>query len=150
MVDWDFGTSIPFSLRLFFTPSSHSADLPSPQAWELLEPKGLFQIYDYNHPEINEAFHLANMVRILGPPPLDFLRRSPKSQKYWDDAGDWKGVVPLPPPATLESLVTTLQGKKKDNFLDFIRGMLQWEPGERTSTVDAWNHPWTSQFRSGV
>ncbi|KAG6195524.1 hypothetical protein E4U10_001787 [Claviceps purpurea] len=119
-------------------------------AWELLEPKGLFQIYDYNHPEINEAFHLANMVRILGPPPLDFLRRSPKSQKYWDDAGDWKGVVPLPPPATLESLVTTLQGKKKDNFLDFIRGMLQWEPGERTSTVDAWNHPWTSQFRSGV
>ncbi|KAG5925129.1 hypothetical protein E4U61_002243 [Claviceps capensis] len=82
----------------------------------------LFQIYDYNHPEINEAFHLAHMVGILGPPPLDFLRRSPKSQKYWDDVGDWKGVIPLPPPATLESLVTSLQGKRKDEFLDFIRG----------------------------
>ncbi|KAG5963288.1 hypothetical protein E4U56_002793 [Claviceps arundinis] len=119
-------------------------------AWELLEPKGLFQIYNYNNSEINEAFHLAHMVRILGPPPLDFLQRSPKSQKYWDDAGDWKGVVPLPPPVTLESLVTSLQGEKKDKFLDFIRGMLQWEPGKRTSTGDAWNHPWTSQFRSGL
>ncbi|KAG5974773.1 hypothetical protein E4U58_002595 [Claviceps cyperi] len=103
-------------------------------AWELLEPKGLFQIYDFNHPEINEAFHLAHMVRILGPPPLDFSRRSPKSRKYWDD-----------------SLVTTLQGKRKGDFPEFIRGMLlQWEPGKRTSTGDAWNHPWTSQFRSGV
>ncbi|KAG5998485.1 hypothetical protein E4U52_008076 [Claviceps spartinae] len=113
-------------------------------AWDLLEPKSLFQIYDYNHPEINEAFHLAHMVRILGPPPLDFLRRSPKSQKYWDDAGNWKGVVPLPPPATLESLVTSLQGKRKDEFLDFIRGVLQWEPEKRLSTGHAWNHPWIS------
>ncbi|KAG5961241.1 hypothetical protein E4U57_007793 [Claviceps arundinis] len=113
-------------------------------AWDLLEPKSLFQIYDYNHPEINEAFHLAHMVRILGPPPLDFLRRSPKSQKYWDDAGNWKGVVPLPPPATLESLVTSLHGKRKDEFLDFIRGVLQWEPEKRLSTGHAWNHPWIS------
>ncbi|KAK7414584.1 hypothetical protein QQZ08_012529 [Neonectria magnoliae] len=113
-------------------------------AWDLLEPKGLFQIYDIDNLEINEAFHLAHMVRILGPPPLDFLRRSPKSQKYWDDAGDWKGVVPLPPPATLESLVTSLQGKRKDDFLDFIRGMLQWDPGKRTSTGHAWSHPWIS------
>ncbi|KAG5804183.1 hypothetical protein H9Q74_011014 [Fusarium xylarioides] len=62
--------------------------------WDLLEPKGLFQIYDPNNLEINEAFHLAHMVRILGPTPLDFLQRSPKAQRYWDDVGNWKGVVP--------------------------------------------------------
>jgi serine/threonine protein kinase len=134
-----------YFFTLSFTASPHSADLPLPQAWDLLEPKCLFQIYDLDNLEINEAFHLAHMVRILGPPPLDFLRRSPKSQKYWDDAGDWKGVVPLPPPATLESLVTSLQGKRKDDFLNFIRGMLQWEPWKRTSTGHAWSHPWISR-----
>jgi serine/threonine protein kinase len=160
-MQWDFAVDLwsvgilvrPFCFPFLFLGSIFQAPtsaqiLTLPQAWDLVEPKGLFQIYDLDNPEINEAFHLAHMVRILGPPPLDFLRRSPKSQKYWDDAGDWKGVVPLPPPATLESLVTSLQGRSKDDFLDFIRGMLQWEPRKRTSTGHAWSHPWISESES--
>ncbi|KAK5989763.1 putative serine/threonine-protein kinase clkA-like protein [Cladobotryum mycophilum] len=56
-------------------------------AWDLLESSSLFQVYDGEDKEANEAHHLANMVALLGPPPAEFLSRSDKSRKYWNDQG---------------------------------------------------------------
>jgi hypothetical protein len=82
------------------------------------------------------------MVSLIGPPPLQFLRKSKKSQKYWDEDGNWRGVLPLPPPVRLESLATALDDKSKEDFLSFIRAMLRWEPSERLSTGYAYAHRW--------
>lgn len=35
--------------------------------------------------------HLAQMVAIMGPPPVDYLRRSQVQWQYWDIRGRWKG-----------------------------------------------------------
>lgn len=60
------------------------------QAWDLLQPESLFHLYDANDPALNEAHHLANMTALLGLPPLEFLRRSTKSNEYWDENGKAK------------------------------------------------------------
>jgi hypothetical protein len=36
----------------------------------------------------SDAHRLAEMVAMLGPPPPDFLRKSPHSLKYWDSSGN--------------------------------------------------------------
>lgn len=53
----------------------------------MLEPEPLFRIYDADNEALNEAHHLANMVASMGPPPLEFLKRSEKARKYWDCDG---------------------------------------------------------------
>ncbi|KAI0134009.1 CMGC protein kinase [Xylariales sp. AK1849] len=121
----------------------HSVDMWSIAllAWDLLEPGTLFLIYDANDPAQNEAHHLANIVALLGPPPLEFLERSSKSREYWDK----NGIVPIPETRTLDSLATSLEeGKDRDAFLDLIRRLLCWLPEERLNSYDAFTHPWIS------
>ncbi|KAK0117741.1 hypothetical protein ONS95_012067 [Cadophora gregata] len=67
----------------------HSVDMWSVGllAWDLLERESLFHLYDANDPARNEAHHLANMIALLGPPPVEFLQRSSKSHEYWDKNG---------------------------------------------------------------
>ncbi|KAH8909630.1 kinase-like protein [Coniochaeta sp. PMI_546] len=86
----------------------HSVDLWSVGllAWDLLEPESLFHVYDANDPARNEAYHLANMTALLGPPPLEILARSSKARQYWDKNGIWRGVVPIPTGRTLDSLLS--------------------------------------------
>jgi len=36
---------------------------------------------------MNDAYHLAAMTALLGPPPLEFLQRSKDISKYWDMDG---------------------------------------------------------------
>ncbi|KAK3375702.1 kinase-like protein [Lasiosphaeria ovina] len=92
---------------------------------------------------LNEAHHLADMVSLLGPPPLDLLKRSDKSRKYWDADGTWRGVVAIPESRTLESLVTTMdEGPDRDQFVDFVQSLLRWIPEKRPSTAAAYYHPW--------
>ncbi|KAK2746480.1 hypothetical protein FQN57_003106 [Myotisia sp. PD_48] len=53
----------------------------------------------------DDAYHLAQMVAVLGPPPLEFLKRSPHSLKYWDEND-----------TSLEKLEKRLTGVDKDRF----------------------------------
>ena len=39
---------------------------------------------------MNDAQHLANMIALLGPPPLEFLKRSRTYRTYWNEGGKWK------------------------------------------------------------
>ncbi|KAG7151020.1 Serine/threonine-protein kinase SRPK like [Verticillium longisporum] len=111
-------------------------------AWDLLEQERLFRIYDQNSEEQNDAYHLAAMTALLGPPPTEFLERSKETSKYWDEDGRWKGLVPLPSTANFEFLSRALTGEDKDNFLDFIRGFLSWLPEERPTVLQGYLHPW--------
>lgn len=69
--------------------------------------------------------HMAEMVAVLGLPPLDYLQRTETSWEYFDTAGNWKGVVEIPH-ISLEDSEEQLGGEKKALFLDFMRKMLQW------------------------
>ncbi|KAM3416881.1 hypothetical protein BST61_g8469 [Cercospora zeina] len=97
--------------------------------WDLFEPERLFPARD-EHGRYSEAHHLAQMVAILGPPPQDFLRRSSKCEKYWDQNGNWIGNVPVPD-SSLTNMEKRLSSKEQADFLDFITKMLQWKPEDR-------------------
>ncbi|KAI7909952.1 CMGC protein kinase [Pyricularia oryzae] len=145
------GRAMPIQYRtpemLLDMPWDYSVDLwaLALTIWDLLEPKPLFQIYNPADNDLNEALHLAHMVALMGPPPLEFLKRSATSAKYWDEDGKWKGAVPIPPPTSLESRFTLFDGQHKTLFLDFIRTLLKWEPQQRASSGDAYMHPWLAQ-----
>lgn len=117
-------------------------------AWDLLERESLFRVYDQKSKERNDAHHLAAMTALLGPPPPEFLRRSMETSKYWNEDGQWKGPVPLPPEKKFESLASTLAGEDKDMFLNFIQCFLSWLPEERLTALQAYFHPWLKGKRS--
>lgn len=54
----------------------------------MLEKEPLFRVYDHESAEKNDAYHLAAMTALLGPPPPEFLERSEETQKYWDENGE--------------------------------------------------------------
>lgn len=111
-------------------------------AWDLLEGKSIFRIYDHESEELNDAHHLAAMTALLGPPPPEFLKRSEKTGIYWTKDGQWKGVVPLSPKTELESLINALAGEDKEMFLNFVQCFLSWLPEERLATLQGYFHPW--------
>lgn len=102
---------------------------------------------------------MAQMMAILGPPPLDFLQRSEKCKRFWDQdgrlssnsdfsdsiihnvfvaytlSGQWTNETPIPD-ISLESAEHRLQGEEKALFLAFMRKMLQWKPEDRCSCQD--------------
>jgi len=86
-------------------------------------------------------YHLAEMVAILGPPPLDYLQRSETSWEYFDKNGAWKATNPIPE-RSLESSEKHLSGNDKILFLECIRKMLQWVPEHRQSARQLLNDPW--------
>lgn len=108
--------------------------------WDLFEPKRLFSPYDENG-RYSEHRHIAQMMSIMGPPPLEFIRQSAKSQQFWDDEGTWRDVVPLPN-ISLEAAEKRLQGEEKELFLTFLRKMLQWRPEDRKGIQDVFMDEW--------
>ncbi|KAG9498443.1 hypothetical protein J7337_009248 [Fusarium musae] len=110
-------------------------------AWDLLHKHGIFRVYDKSE-ELNDAYHLAAITALLGPPPDVFLRRSDKTRKYWDAEGKWHGPVPLPSEGGLQSLEMNLSGEDRDRFREFMAGLLTWLPEDRLSSAEAYFHPW--------
>jgi hypothetical protein len=104
--------------------------------------------------------HLAEVIAMLGPPPLDFLRRGSRSKEFFDDdgkyirpssgplhctnlsLGKWKVDIPLPQGISLESSEDNLEGKGKEQFMAFMRGMLQWRPEDRKTAKQLLDDPW--------
>ncbi|CAK7205339.1 hypothetical protein SEUCBS139899_008109 [Sporothrix eucalyptigena] len=110
--------------------------------WSLLEPESLFRIYDADSPELNNAHHLAAMTSLLGPPPDKFRERSLACRKYWDEQGQWKGPVPLPPSKPLADRITVFEGEEKGVFVDFLECFLAWLPEDRLLAAQTYFHMW--------
>ncbi|KAK2786958.1 hypothetical protein FQN53_005904 [Emmonsiellopsis sp. PD_33] len=108
--------------------------------WDLFEHDRLFQARNSNGGH-DDAYHLAQMVAVLGPPPLDFLKQGTNFLKYWDESGNWRGLAPIPD-INLEKLEQRLTGDDKDLFLHFVKRMLCWMPEQRPTAEEAIFDPW--------
>ena len=106
------------------------------------------------------------MVAFIGPPPMDFVRRSETTEQCFDRdgkrirlrfpsfpcnlgfcvdtlTGSWIAHKEAPvPPTSLESLETRLSGPEKESFLHFLRSMLKWLPEERKTARQLLDDPW--------
>lgn len=56
------------------------------KAWTLFEQGHLFSSQNLDT-EQDYAQRFAEMIALLGPPPVEFLERSEESMKYWDRNG---------------------------------------------------------------
>ncbi|KAF9073510.1 putative CDK4/6 [Rhodocollybia butyracea] len=123
-------------------PWTYSADIwnVGVMIWDMLENKHLFEARDENNSN-STLYHIAEMVAILGPPSLDYLRRSETSSKYFDSTGNWIGAAKIPN-ISLENSEENLEGENKVLFLNFIRKMLKWVPEERYSAEQLLEDPW--------
>ncbi|KAF2215355.1 hypothetical protein CERZMDRAFT_110054 [Cercospora zeae-maydis SCOH1-5] len=108
--------------------------------WDLFEPERLFSAKNENA-RYSEAHHLAQMIAVLGPPSQDFLRRSSKCEKYWDEHGRWIGDVPVPDTGLIR-MEKMLSSKDKADFLDFMKKVLQWRPEDRSDCNDIFFSEW--------
>ncbi|KAL1875114.1 hypothetical protein Plec18167_005784 [Paecilomyces lecythidis] len=112
-------------------------------AWDLFE--GCQMFFARRNGLLSNEEHLAEMVSLLGPPPVDFLQRSKRSWRYFDEqekksipanvqnnAGNWKGSIPLPK-ESLQSREHKLYREDRHHFISFLRKILRWKPEERPS-----------------
>jgi serine/threonine-protein kinase SRPK3 len=62
------------------------------QVWDLFEYHHLFKGRNPKDDLLDDSYHLAEMVAILGTPPIEFLNRSERSRAYWDEEGRFSHV----------------------------------------------------------
>ncbi|KAF7173419.1 hypothetical protein CNMCM5623_005636 [Aspergillus felis] len=58
--------------------------------WDLFEGKHLFYGNDPDGKGYSTRAHLAEVIGILGPPPLDMLKRGKRSHEFFTEDGKWK------------------------------------------------------------
>ncbi|PYI05384.1 CMGC protein kinase [Aspergillus sclerotiicarbonarius CBS 121057] len=101
--------------------------------WTLVEGDNLFSAK--KNGILNDEQHLAELVAIMGPPPMEFLRRSKKCQRFWDEQGTWKGSIPISA-QSLEMREKHLAGEDKELFLNLLRKIFRWLPEERPTAEE--------------
>ena len=104
----------------------------------MFENKHLFKAQDCNG-ESSSLHHMAEMVAVLGLPPLDYLQRTETSWEYFDKSGNWKAAAEVPD-ISLENSEEQLHGDNKSLFLDFMRKMLLWVPEQRQTAKQLLHH----------
>ncbi|OBT81165.1 hypothetical protein VE02_10210 [Pseudogymnoascus sp. 03VT05] len=109
--------------------------------WDMFENRRMFNGLDPETGKYGNRFHLASIVGLLGPPPLEFLQRSGCSSVYFDDGGNWKCRNPVLP-VSWEDSERNLEGSNKKGFLDFVRKMVRWTPESRATPSELLEDPW--------
>jgi serine/threonine protein kinase len=96
---------------------------------------------------------------MLGSPPMDMLERGARSNEFFDGEGEtalpkyrlkltgvllgnWIADICIPQDLTLEKSEENLDGEEKEEFLQFVRCMLQWRPEDRWTAKELLGHPW--------
>ena len=113
----------------------------------MFENKQLFNAQDSSNKGSN-LHHIADIIAMLGLPPLEYFQCTKTSWKYFNNTGNWIGAVDILD-VSLESSEEQFDNGDKNLFLDFIRKMLQWVPARRQTANQLLHHPWlrkTPQF----
>ncbi|RDL34569.1 CMGC protein kinase [Venustampulla echinocandica] len=110
--------------------------------WDLFEDKHLFYGNDPHMKMYTTRAHLAEVVGMLGPPPLDMLARGKRSCEFFAEDGQWKAEVGIPQDTSLEQAEENLEGENKEMFLRFMGGGLAWRPEERKTARELLEDEW--------
>ncbi|EZF36590.1 CMGC/SRPK protein kinase [Trichophyton rubrum D6] len=110
--------------------------------WDLFEGRHLFYGNDPDGKGYSTRAHLAEVMGFLGPPPLDMLQRGKRSHEFFTSDGKWKQDLEIPTGVSLELSEEFLDGKSKEMFIAFMRGMLQWRPEDRKTAKELLQDPW--------
>ncbi|CAI4213688.1 unnamed protein product [Parascedosporium putredinis] len=110
--------------------------------WDVFEGGHLFHGQDPTDKGYTTRAHLAEVIGLLGPPPLDLLERGVRSREFFSEDGRWIADVPIPQGNSLENVERVLSGRNKAMFLDFVRGMLAWRPEDRKTARELLEDPW--------
>ncbi|KAL3451850.1 kinase-like domain-containing protein [Aspergillus insuetus] len=110
--------------------------------WDLFEDRHLFYGNDPDGRGYTTRAHLAEMIGILGPPPMDLISRVTRRYEFFTEDGKWKQDIEIPRDTSLESSEKFLEGRNKEMFMDFMRGMLQWRPEDRKTAKELLQDPW--------
>ncbi|PWY84820.1 kinase-like protein [Aspergillus heteromorphus CBS 117.55] len=91
--------------------------------WDLLEGKHMFYGNDPDGKGYSTRAHLAEVIGLLVPPPLDLLKKGRRSAEFFTEDGQWKQDVemPIPQGRSLETSEEFLEGRNKEMFLEFDR-----------------------------
>lgn len=134
------------------------------QIWNIFEGESLFTGQDPEFQTYRSRAHLAEMIRLLGPPPPGLLARGNLTRKFFseegkstavllsrqgryslimsDSLGNFCAGIPVQEHTPLKERETTLEGQEKEQFLRLVRKMLQWEPGKRSSAKELEEDEW--------
>ncbi|EDO03637.1 hypothetical protein SS1G_06118 [Sclerotinia sclerotiorum 1980 UF-70] len=89
--------------------------------WDLFEGKHMFYGQDSDGEGYSTRAHLAEVIGMLGPPPLDFLERGVRVSEFFDKEGKWIAEMHIVEDLELEKTELRLQGRNKEVFLNFMR-----------------------------
>ncbi|KAJ5978574.1 hypothetical protein N7501_001916 [Penicillium viridicatum] len=110
--------------------------------WDLFEGKHMFIGIEPGGKGYSTRMHLAEVIGILGSPPSDLLKRGERSNEFFTKDGEWKNKINVPWGMSLENSEERLNGRNKEMFLKFMRGMLQWRPEDRKTAKQLLKDPW--------
>ncbi|OJI90078.1 hypothetical protein ASPTUDRAFT_25663 [Aspergillus tubingensis CBS 134.48] len=113
--------------------------------WDLFEGKHMFHGNDPDGKGYSTRAHLAEVIGLIGPPPLDMLKRGKRSHEFFTEDGNWKQDIAIPQTGGLCASEEFLEGRNKDMFLDFMNGMLQWRPEDRKTARELLKDPWLNE-----
>ncbi|KAJ5230618.1 hypothetical protein N7489_011326 [Penicillium chrysogenum] len=126
-------------------PWTYSADIWNVgcMIWDLYEGGSLFTGLDPESERYRSRAHLAEMINLLGPPPPSLLTQGELRDRFFSSEGDFLAPDLLTDQIPLEGRETTLEGSvEREAFLRFMRKMLQWEPGNRSSAKELAEDEW--------
>lgn len=126
------------------TPWSYSIDIWNVGCliWDLFEDKHMFYGKDPKEKSYMTRAHLAEMIALMGPPPLDLLKKGKRTAEFFDEDGQWRGEIPVPNRTSLDESEEYLEGKNKEAFLRFMRKMIQWRPEDRQTARQLLKDDW--------
>ncbi|KAH6715832.1 kinase-like domain-containing protein [Leptodontidium sp. MPI-SDFR-AT-0119] len=110
--------------------------------WDLFEGRFLFRGQDPDGKGYSTRAHLAEVIGLLGTPPLDLIQKGVRSSEFFDDDGKWIAEIPTAEATSLEMSETRLEGENREMFLQMMRGMLTWRPEDRKTAKQMLDEPW--------
>ncbi|RMD44859.1 hypothetical protein DV735_g338, partial [Chaetothyriales sp. CBS 134920] len=114
------------------------------KTWHLIEDSPMFVPLD-EHDNPSTSVHLTQMVRALGPPPLELLQRAGDSSEYFDADGQLlvDNITVAAP--SLQGSGQAVEEPNRQLYRDFIRRIVRWLPEERPSARELLDDPWLKE-----
>ncbi|KAK3372134.1 kinase domain-containing protein [Podospora didyma] len=135
----DLGAAVPGDVKR--TEQAQPDIYRAPEIWDMVEGRHLFKGHDPERNGYSTHAHLAEVVALLGPPPLDLLKKGRRSRDFFTADGQWQAGIEIPD-MTLENSIKEIGGEKKASLLAFVKGMLQWRPEDRKTAAQLLEGPW--------